>query len=114
MLKKRGKIPSNVEVQLLDKMSEFNKNNLSKAPYKYTLMIRGRYIYLIFCLNDNSFEKVGRLTYDGGIEDMDFAIYKYSKEKYDQDDFMFPGAKHLDGILEGAMKAGISAYKPSY
>ncbi len=111
MTKQHAKIPSNVEVQLLDKVNEFNKNNLSKSVYNYTLMMRGRYIYLLFFLSDNSIEKVGRLTYDGNINEMDFAIYKYSSEKYDQDDFMFPGSNYLDGTIEGAMKAGISAYK---
>ena len=46
------------------------------------------------------------------MDDWDFAIYKYSTEKYDLDECMFPGDQFVDGTIEGAMKAGLQAYPP--
>ena len=39
-----------------------------------------------------------------------FAIYKYSDEQYDEEEWFFPGSEHVDGTIEGAMKAGLEAY----
>jgi hypothetical protein len=36
--------------------------------------------------------------------------YKYSDERYDEEEWFFPGAGHVDGTIEGAMKAGLEAY----
>lgn len=44
------------------------------------------------------------------MDNWEFAIYKYSKDRYDPDEWMFPGSGHVDGTVEGAMKAGIEAY----
>jgi hypothetical protein len=40
----------------------------------------------------------------------EFAIFKYSDERYDPDEWMFPGGEELDGTIEGAMRAGLKAY----
>jgi hypothetical protein len=50
------------------------------------------------------------LTYAGDVDDMDFAIYKYSTEKYDPNEWGFTGSECVDGTLEGAMKAGLKVY----
>jgi hypothetical protein len=52
------------------------------------------------------------LEYTGGIDNWDFAIFKYSDERYDPKEWFFPGAGHVDGTVEGAMKAGLEAYPP--
>jgi hypothetical protein len=44
------------------------------------------------------------------MDSWEFAIYKYSDERYDPDEWMFPGAGHIDGTIEGAIKAGLEAY----
>ena len=54
--------------------------------------------------------KLGRLKYNGQIDNWDFAVFKYSRESYDPDEWMFPGAEELDGTIEGALKAGIQIY----
>ena len=51
-----------------------------------------------------------RLQYTGTIDRGTFAIYKYSDERYDPDEWLFPGSEHLDGTIEGAMRAGMAAY----
>jgi len=52
------------------------------------------------------------LEYAGNIDNWDFAIYKYSNERYDPDEWFFTGAGYVDGTVEGAMKAGLEAYPP--
>jgi hypothetical protein len=44
------------------------------------------------------------------MDTWEFAIYKYSDERYDPDEWMFPGAGDVDGTIEGAMKAVLEAY----
>jgi hypothetical protein len=46
------------------------------------------------------------------MDDWEFAIYKYSSERYDPDEWFFPGVGLVDGTIEGAMKAGLEAYPP--
>jgi hypothetical protein len=53
---------------------------------------------------------VCRLEFGGGMEKWGFAIYKYSRDAYDPDELMFPGSAHLDGTVNGALKAGRKAY----
>ena len=40
------------------------------------------------------------------------AIFKYSSETYDPHEWMFPGSEHLDGTINGALKASTAAYPP--
>jgi hypothetical protein len=44
------------------------------------------------------------------MEHWEFAIYRYSDERYDPDEWFFTGAEELDGTIEGAMRAGLQAY----
>ena len=53
-----------------------------------------------------------RLTYTGDLNSWEFAIYKYSDNRYDPDEWMIPGIGQFDGTVEGAMKAGLEAYPP--
>jgi len=50
------------------------------------------------------------VKYNGEIDNWDFAIYKYSREKYDPDEWFFPGSQYANGTIEGAMRAGLAAY----
>ena len=54
--------------------------------------------------------QICRLTYRGDPDDWKFAIFKYSSERYDPDEWFFPGAGDVDGTVEGAMRAGLAAY----
>ena len=44
------------------------------------------------------------------MKDWEFAIFKWSSEEYDSDEWFFPGSQFVDGTIEGAMKAGLEAY----
>lgn len=54
--------------------------------------------------------KIGRLKYNGKMDNWDFAVFRYSREIYDADEWMFPGAENLNGTIEGALRAGIEVY----
>jgi hypothetical protein len=44
------------------------------------------------------------------MDNWDFAIYKYSDNRYDPEEWFFPGEQFVDGTVTGAMKAGMIAY----
>lgn len=54
--------------------------------------------------------KLGRLKYEGKMDNWSFAVFRYSSERYDPDEWMFPGAFELDGTVEGALRAGLQIY----
>ena len=99
-------IPKAVKAQVEEIVTRFNE----KLDYGYVTRYRGNYLYLD---RKNYFGKAAplcRLTYTGDMNNWEFAIYKYSSERYDPDEWMFPGMSHVDGTIEGAMKAGLEAY----
>jgi hypothetical protein len=44
------------------------------------------------------------------MDNWEFAIFKWSTETYDSDEWMFPGSGEIDGTVDGAMMAGLQAY----
>ncbi len=77
----------------------------------YRTRYRGRHLYL----DRYNYGRVGpicRLTYTDDIGNWEFAIYKYSKERYDPDKWFFPGAENIAGTVDGAMEAWLKAYPP--
>ncbi len=54
--------------------------------------------------------KIGRLGFNTNMKDWDFAVYKYSREAYDAEDWMFPGFEEIDGTIEGALSAAPQIY----
>jgi hypothetical protein len=44
------------------------------------------------------------------MDNWGFAIYKYSDNCYDPEEWFFPGEQYVDGTVTGAMKAGMEAY----
>lgn len=101
MAQKQRAIPLQIEEEIATRIGAFNE----EEDCSYSFEIRGKFIYL-----SRDGGPIGRCTYNGDLEKMDFAIYKYSSGKYDPDEFFFPGAGCLDGTVEGAMEAGLEAY----
>jgi hypothetical protein len=54
--------------------------------------------------------QIGRLEWNGSMDTWEFAVYKYSREAYDPDEWFFPGQKCLDGTIQGALQAGRIIY----
>ena len=103
------RIPEEVKKQVEEIVDRFNRSVLSDSNCRYVTRYRGKYLYL----NRVDYGKRGpicRLEYTGSMDEWDFAIYKYSDERYDPDEWMFPGAEFIDGTVEGAMRAGLGAY----
>lgn len=99
-------IPDDIREQVREKIEEFNK--MMRSSYVSTF--KGQYLYLG---RVGFWGKVGpicRLEYTGDINNWDFAIYKYSDNRYDPNEILFPGSNEIDGSIEGAMKAGLNAY----
>jgi hypothetical protein len=98
-------IPTEIKQAALRSVVDFNKENKSA----YSLTFRGKHAYL--ARNDGfAITKIGRLTYLPEEDKWAFAVYKYSREAYDPEEWMFPGTELLDGTIEGAMKAGFEIY----
>ena len=107
-MKAKG-IPEDVKTEVKSIIEKFNQNVLRTKNCHYLVRFKGKYLYL----DRNDYGNAGpifRLTYNGSMDDWDYAIFRWSTEQYDPDEWMFPGSEYLDGTVEGAMKAGLEAY----
>lgn len=107
--RKQRTIPEQVHDQVDHIVADFNQRVIKDPECFYVTRYRGGYLYL----DRHNYGPVGpicRLKYQGALDNWDFAIYRYSVEQYDPDEWLFPGVEHVDGTVEGAMKAGLEAY----
>ena len=103
------KIPQDVRAQVEAIVARFNRTVVRDRGTFFSARFRGQYVYLD--RDDYGFAGPrGRLTWTGDMAQWDFAIYKYSDERYDPEEWMFSGAGHLDGTVEGALRACMEAY----
>jgi hypothetical protein len=108
----KPKLTPEIKLQADAIVARFNAEQLKNKPYAhYVTSYRGAHLYLGH-QRGGKFWPVCRLTYTGDMENWDFAIYKYSDERYDPDEWFFTGAGEVDGTIEGAMRAGLDAYPP--
>jgi hypothetical protein len=105
----RQTIPEQVKRWAEEGIQQFNEAMIADPQRAYIARYRGSYLYLDR-LEDGRQHPVARLAYTGRLDGWEFAIYKYSDERYDADEWLFPGAGYVDGTLEGAMRAGLEAY----
>ena len=107
--RKQIAIPQQIREQADQFVANFNKRVMKNPECFYVTRYSGPYLYL----DRHNYGPIGpicRLKYQGTLDKWDFAIYKYSRERYDADEWFFPGAGHIDGTIEGALKAGLEAY----
>jgi putative hemolysin len=105
----KERIPDEVRAQVDAIVEQFNQEEMPNPRSYYIARFRGGYLYL----DRNEWGRIVhicRLEYNGAMDNWDFAIFRYSREFYDPDEWMFPGAGHVDGTVEGAMRAGLKAY----
>ena len=105
---RRETIPEEVKKAAGEIVDAFNKSFIKDPTRYYRTRYRGRFLYLDR-LYYGIWGPVCRLEYAGRMDEWDFAIYKYSDERYDPDEWLFPGSGQVDGTIEGAMKAGLEA-----
>jgi hypothetical protein len=102
-------IPDEVKTDVAAIVQHFNTTVIRNPHCVYVPRYRGKFLYLDR-QDYGRLSPICRLEYTGNMEDWSFAIYKYSDERYDEEEWFFPGAEHVDGTIEGAMKAGLEAY----
>jgi len=102
-------IPENVKSEVKEIVDCFNRETFSRDDCYYEARFKGRHLYL----DRSDYGRIGpicRLTYTGKINAWEFAIFKWSTEKYNANEWFFPGAESVDGTVQGAMVAGLEAY----
>ncbi len=107
---KKAAIPREIKEEVERIVEEFNDKVLKDRGRYYLTRFKGRFLYL----DRSDYGRVGsicRLEYTGSMENWKFAIFKFSSESYDSQDWFFPGSDLVDGTVEGAMRAGLEAYE---
>jgi hypothetical protein len=104
-------IPNLVKTQVANRITAFNRAVIHDPDVNFLPRYRGAFLYLDRC-DYGQVGRIARLTYMGALDRWEFAVYRYSDERYDPDEWLFPGAEELDGTIEGAMRAGMAAYPP--
>lgn len=105
----RKRLPNDVKKQVEEIVERFNESEIQDLHCRYIPRYRGKFLYL----DREDYGRrhsICRLEYTGNMEDWYFAIYKYSDERYDEEEIFFPGSGLVDGTIAGAMKAGLKAY----
>lgn len=108
----KAKISEDVKEQANKIISEFNTMTFKKnSGIEYYAVYRNGFLYLNRLEGERD-GPVARLRYKGVMDNWEFAIFKWSSERYDPDEIFFPGKNHLNGTIEGALKASNEAYPP--
>jgi hypothetical protein len=102
-------IPDEVKTDVAAIVEHFNTAVIRNPLCVYVPRYKGKYLYLDR-RDYGRLSPICRLEYTGHMQKWSFAIYKYSDEQYDEEEWFFPGAEHVDGTIEGAMQAGLEAY----
>ena len=109
----KTKITTDIQEKVNKIIDDFNASEFKNQPdFMYYPMYRSGFLY-IYRKEGEKDGPICRLKYTGNFTGWDFAIYKYSRDKYDSNEFCFPGFQYINGTIEGALKAGIEAYPPS-
>ncbi len=114
-------IPPEVKEEVLKIVEAFNRKAFTGKRHPllaaffgstkrgYAARFKGKFLYLDR-IDYRRPSEICRLTWNGRMDNWDFAIYRHSHNFYDPNEWMFPGAEYVDGTVEGAMKAGMEAY----
>jgi hypothetical protein len=106
---RKPKIPDEVKKQANEIVARFNETEIRDSRSYYLTRYRGQYLYLDRVRYGEP-SPICRLTYTGEMDAWEFAIYRYSKERYDADEWLIPGFEHFDGTIGGALRWGLEAY----
>jgi hypothetical protein len=107
--KERASIPDDVKREVEAVVQRFNQENSGRDDCYYEAQFQGPYCYL-HRANYGRLGPICRLTYTGTMNGWEFAIFKWSSERYDPNEWTFGGSDLVDGTVEGAMRAGLEAY----
>lgn len=107
--KTKAIIPDEIKAQADEIVAEYSRKNSNDPTCYYLTRYKGEYLYL----DRSDYGRVGpicRLKYTGNMKKWEFAIYKFSSNRYDPEEWFFPGSNYVNGTIEGAMNAGLEAY----
>ena len=111
----KASIPPEIQTEVQKLIDEFNREYFGDDIFKtfgivgFSTRFRNRFLYLDRD-ESGSPSPVCRLTWNGKMNNWEFATYKYSDNRYALDEWFFPGQEYVDGTVTGAMKAGMEAY----
>jgi len=113
-------IPLEIRVEVQKLVDEFNRKNFKEVDLRmifvgntnsgYSARFKGKFLYLDRAEGGRKPSPICRLTWNGAMDQWIFAIYKYSDEVYDPEEWFFTGADQVDGTVSGAMAVGMAAY----
>ncbi|MBI5528460.1 MAG: hypothetical protein HY897_19175 [Deltaproteobacteria bacterium] len=103
-------VPADVQEEVARAVERFNKKELARWGRSYVPRFRGGFLFLDRD-DGGGVMPICRLKYTGDMKKWGFAIYKYSSDRYDPEEWFFPGSDLVDGTVEGAMRAGVRAYE---
>lgn len=90
------KIPEEILInvsKIVDTLTTKHQRNLS-------IRSKGRFVYV-----DEDGGPLCRLKYIGKKDDWDFAIFKWSTERYSDNEFLFPSSGSAKALIETALEA---------
>ena len=116
-------LPLEIQVEVQKLIDEFNRTNLKEFYFALERLFfkQGKARLLSAILKASFFTWIEQI--EAGLCQFaaspgtgrwtigQFAIFKYSSEKYDPEEWFFPGGEFVDGTVTGAMKAGMKAYE---
>jgi hypothetical protein len=103
-------IPKEIQDQVIEIITAFNRKRFGRPERGYQPRFRGRFLYLDRIGFGRRPSPICRLAYTGKMDGWEFAIYKHSDKGYDPGEWLFDGARKVDGTITGAMEAGLLAY----
>jgi hypothetical protein len=92
-------IPDEIKAQVNEIVARFNEGSGDPTCF-YATRYRGNYLYL----DRSDFGQIGpicRLKYTGDMNNWEFAIYKFSSERYDPEECFSPGLTMWTELLKG-------------
>lgn len=111
MVLKKQNIPESVKQEVNKIIDHYNRTVYGQyESVKYIAEFKGSFLYLKRIEFDGQISPMVRLTYIGKMDKWVFAIYKWTSEKYDPEEWFFPGYEFVNGTIMGALKAGDEAY----
>lgn len=102
-------IPIGIQSDLQDRADSCLNEMLPKVNWRIYADCRGKFVYIRRGMPDGTWHNLARMIYDGDANNMPFALFRWTTEKYDAK-AVFPGAQYLDGTIEGAIKAILAVY----
>lgn len=75
------RISLNIQGDIQDRIDAFCDKEFPGCPCEHIADIRGKFIYIKRLFPCGTIEPVCRLTYEDDLENMEFAIFKFSTER---------------------------------